>query len=204
MTKFDNCGVSIREKVWLENSLNQQKKGDGVGVDPVTEQVVKGNATRGEIGGHPKLTQTEVNIAAVADLVKNDCQIASRMIAESLNIPKIVVIWILKEHLGKRKLCARFVPCFLTPKQREDRVTSCQDIIATDDAHNNFFNKIIMGDETWRFSHDPKTKQKSSEWFGETSPQPKKLKFQRSRIKTMSIIFFLLSRRRIHTKGKKQ
>jgi hypothetical protein len=28
-------------------------------------------------GGHPKLTQTEVNIAAVADLVKNDLQIAS-------------------------------------------------------------------------------------------------------------------------------
>jgi hypothetical protein len=29
-----------------------------------------------ERGGHPKLTQTEVNIAAVADLVKNDCRIA--------------------------------------------------------------------------------------------------------------------------------
>ena len=41
-----------------------------------------------ERGGHPKLTQTEVNIAAVADLVKNDSIIASRMIAESLNIPK--------------------------------------------------------------------------------------------------------------------
>jgi hypothetical protein len=34
-----------------------------------------------ERGGPPKSTQTEVNIAAVADLVKNDHQIASRMIA---------------------------------------------------------------------------------------------------------------------------
>jgi hypothetical protein len=33
-------------------------------------------------GGHPKSTRTEVNIAAVADLVKNDRRIASRMIAE--------------------------------------------------------------------------------------------------------------------------
>ena len=41
-----------------------------------------------ERGGHPKSTQTEVNIAAVADLVKNGHRIASRMIAESLNIPK--------------------------------------------------------------------------------------------------------------------
>jgi len=30
----------------------------------------------------------------------------------------------------------------------------------------------------------------SSEWVGETSPQPHKLKFQRSGIKTMLIIFF--------------
>jgi hypothetical protein len=73
--------------------------------------------------------RTEVSIAAVADLVKNDQRIASRMIAESLNILKTVVLWILKEDLGKRKLCACFVPHSLTPEQREDRVTSCQHII---------------------------------------------------------------------------
>jgi hypothetical protein len=89
--------------------------------------------------GHPKSTRTEVNIAAVVDLVKNDSRIASRMIAESLNIPKTVVLWILKEDLGKRMLCARFVPHSLTPEQREDRVTSCQDIIPMADADENFF-----------------------------------------------------------------
>jgi hypothetical protein len=54
-----------------------------------------------ESGGHPKLTRTEVIIAAVAELVKNDSRTASRMIAGSLNIPKTVVLWILKEDLGK-------------------------------------------------------------------------------------------------------
>jgi DNA-binding IscR family transcriptional regulator len=63
------------------------------------------------------MTQSEVNIAAVADLVKNDRRIASRRIAESLNIPKTVVLRILKEGLGKRKLFARFIPHFLTPEQ---------------------------------------------------------------------------------------
>jgi len=53
-----------------------------------------------------------------------------------------------------------------------------------------FFNKIITGDETWCFAYDPETKRQSSEWVGESSPRPKKLKFQRSRIKTMLIIFF--------------
>jgi hypothetical protein len=36
-----------------------------------------------------------------------------------------------EEDLGKRKLCARFVPHSLTSEQREGRVTSFQDIIAT-------------------------------------------------------------------------
>jgi hypothetical protein len=39
----------------------------------------------------------ELNIAAVAaNLVKNDHQIISRITADSLNIPKTVVLWILK------------------------------------------------------------------------------------------------------------
>jgi len=80
------------------------------------------------------------------------------MIAESLNIFKTVVLRILKEDLGKRKLCAHFVPHSLTPEQREDQVTSCQDIIMMADADNIFFNKIIMGDETWCFAYDPETK----------------------------------------------
>jgi len=104
------------------------------------------------------LTQTEVNVATVADLVKNDHQIASRMIAESLNIPKSVVLQILKEDLGKRKLCAHFAPHSLTPEQREDRVTSCQDIAVMANADKNSFNKIIMGHETWCFAYDPETK----------------------------------------------
>jgi hypothetical protein len=70
------------------------------------------------------------------------------MIAESLNIPKTAVLQILKEDLGKRKLCALFVPHSLTTEKMETRVTSCHDIIAMDDADKNFFNKIIMGDET--------------------------------------------------------
>jgi len=77
--------------------------------------------------GRPKSTRTEVNIAAVVNL----------MITESLNIPKTVVLQIMKEGLGKRKLCARFVPHSLTSEQREDRVTSCQDIIAMADADKN-------------------------------------------------------------------
>jgi hypothetical protein len=110
------------------------------------------------------------------------------MIAESLNIPK-TVLQILKEDLGKRKLCAHFVPHSLTPEQRKERVASCQAIIAMADA-DKFFSNIFTGVETWCFAFDPDTKRQSSEWFSEISPPPKKLKFQRSRIKNVFIIFF--------------
>jgi len=176
-----------------------------------------------ERGGLPKSTRTVVNIAAVADLVKNDRRIASRII-EFFNIPKDCSSFrILKEDLGKRKLCARLVPHSLTPEKREDRVTSYrvtsyrvtsyrvtsyrvtsyQDIFAIADADKNFVNNIITGDETWCFAFDPETKRQRSEWVSETSPQPKKLKFQRPHIKTMLIIFFFrlsgLSAQRIRT-----
>ena len=45
-----------------------------------------------ERGGRPKSTRTEVNNVAVADMLKNDRRIASIVIAESLNIPKTVVL----------------------------------------------------------------------------------------------------------------
>jgi len=61
---------------------------------------------------------------------------------------KTLVLRILKEDLGKRKLCTPFVLHSLTPEQREGRVTSCQDIIAMADADEHFFNKIVTGDET--------------------------------------------------------
>ena len=114
------------------------------------------------------------------------------MIAESLHVPKTVVLRILEEDLGQRKLCARFVPHCLTPEQKEDRVTSCQDIMVIADADKNFLNKNITGDETCCFFYDPATKRQSSERVGETSPRPKKLKFGRSRLKTMLIIFSTL------------
>jgi hypothetical protein len=63
-------------------------------------------------GGHPKSTPTEVNVAAVGDLVKNDRQIASRMIAESLNIPKTSSLDS-ERGFGKLKIVCTFCSALL-------------------------------------------------------------------------------------------
>jgi hypothetical protein len=105
-----------------------------------------------------------------------------------LNIPKTVVLRILKEDLGKKKLCARFVLQSFTPEQMEGRVTYFQDITAKVDEHKNF-NKIMTADETWCLAYDPETKGQRFECLSETSPRPNELKFQTSRKTNMLIIF---------------
>jgi hypothetical protein len=112
-----------------------------------------------ERGGRPKSTRTEVNFAAAAaaaaDFVKNDRRITLRMIAKSLNIPKTVVLRILKEDLGKRKMCAHFVPHSLTPEQREDE-SHLAKTLSRWPMQTIFFNRIITGDETWCLPMTPK------------------------------------------------
>ena len=52
-----------------------------------------------------------------------------------------------------------------------------------------FWEDIITGDETWCFAYDPATKRQSAEWAGQNSPKPKKLRFQKSRVKTLNFFF---------------
>ena len=110
------------------------------------------------------------------------------MITESLNFPKIVVLWILKEDFGsQRKSCACFVP-HLSNGKIESHLAKT---LSRWPMQTKFIlNKIITGDVTWCFAYVRETHRWSSEWLGETFPPPKKLKFQRSRIKTILIIFF--------------
>ena len=53
-----------------------------------------------------------------------------------------------------------------------------------------FWENIITGDETWCFAYDPATKRQSAEWVGQNSSKPKKLRFQKSRVKTVLIVIF--------------
>jgi hypothetical protein len=84
----------------------------------------------------------------------------------------------------------RFVPHSLAPEQKDQRTAACRDLIATADSDLDFFKKIVTVDETWCFAYDPTTKRQSAAWVGETSPRPKKLRFQKFRVKTMLVIFF--------------
>ena len=142
-----------------------------------------------ERSSEPTTRRPEDNIAAVDKAVKEDRNVTSRLTADTLGIPKTIVLRILREDLKKRKLCSKFVPHALTREQMDERVSECQDLLNMING-DNFLDKVIMGDESWCFAYDPETKRQSSEWAGEHFPRPKKLRFQKSKVKTILILFF--------------
>ena len=52
------------------------------------------------------------------------------------------------------------------------------------------FDRVITGDETWCFQHDPETKRQSMQWKTQNLPRPKKAHLSRSQVKTMLVCFF--------------
>lgn len=140
--------------------------------------------------GRPSTTKTDENIARVSAVLNEHRNVGCRLVEELTGIPKTVVQRIIREDLGKRKLCARFVPHALTTEQRQRRVSHAKDLLQMVTNTPNFFKNIITGDESWCFAYDPETKRQSAQWVGENSPRPKKLRFQKSKIKTMLIVFF--------------
>ena len=58
----------------------------------------------------------------------------------------------------------------------------------------NFFSRIITGDEAWDHFHDPETTQESMQWKHKGSPTPKKFREQQSAGKIKATVFFGLRR----------
>ena len=119
--------------------------------------------------------------------MRENRQLIVRSIAEQVNIDRETVRKILTEDLDMRKVCAKMVPKELTEEQKQGRGTICQDLLERQD---DILGRIITGDETWVYQYDPETKWQSAQWKTANSPQPKKFRWSKSRVKTMLLTFF--------------
>lgn len=140
--------------------------------------------------GRPKNVRTQEMIEKVKELLLSDRRTTLKMMEETLNINRETIRLIVTEDLGKRKLCARFVPHVLTDEQKKHRKDACKDLITTADANRNFLDSIVTGDESWCYQYDPETKRQSMEWRSSTSPRKQKFRFEKSKTKVMLITFF--------------
>ena len=89
-----------------------------------------------------------------------------------------------------RKLCAKFVPKVLTEVQKEVRVSRSEELLELNKKDPGFLNSTLIGEESWMFEYDPESKRQSSEGHTPSSPEPKKARMSKSRVKTMLIVFF--------------
>lgn len=124
--------------------------------------------------GRPISVRTPEMIEKVRDFVTNDRNASLKMMEEALNIGKETIRTILREDLGKTKVCAKFVPHTLNEHQKSMRIQHSRDIVAAAKNDSNFLKSIVTGDETWCFQYDPETKRQSAEWKSKNSPQAKK------------------------------
>ncbi|UYV61976.1 hypothetical protein LAZ67_1007240 [Cordylochernes scorpioides] len=112
--------------------------------------------------GRPVESVTQENIDKIHDLVMLDRRMTVRQIEETLGIPKTTVDRIMREHLGLRKISARWVPKFLTPDQKTVRRKLSSDNLALFEANpEEFVNRFVTMDETWAHHFTPESKQQS-------------------------------------------
>ena len=141
--------------------------------------------------GRPSTITADENIEAVEGIVMRDRQISTRRVADELAIPKTTVYEIMKNHMGMKKVCTRWVPKLLTPVQRVNRVDCCQELLQQSEVNPaKSFDCIVTGDESWIYHYDPFSQLEAKIWkrLGELTST--RLRQERSARKIMMIIFW--------------
>ena len=110
--------------------------------------------------GRPVSVLTEKNVATVKTLTEEDARYTVQEIEELSGIHSSSVLKILRERLGLRKICARWVPHLLTDEQKQSRVAS-QVIEKYDKCDPRRLEEIVTGDETWIYHFQPDSKAKN-------------------------------------------
>jgi transposase len=71
--------------------------------------------------GRPETSNRVEVVEKVREIIGIDANCTTRMLAEELNTSKNTILRISTEDLGKRKVCARFVPHKLNDDQKSER-----------------------------------------------------------------------------------
>ena len=95
------------------------------------------------------------------------------MIEELSGIHLSSVLKILRERLGLRKICLRWVPHLLTDKQKQSRVRLASQVIEKyDKCDPRRLEEIVTGGETWIYHFQPDSKAKNKVWVSSQGDRP--------------------------------
>jgi hypothetical protein len=80
-----------------------------------------------DLSGRPTAVRTPGMIQTVRELISTVRRTTLRMMEEELEISRETIRSFLVEDLGKRKICARFVPHYLADEHNALRLQACQE-----------------------------------------------------------------------------
>ena len=112
-------------------------------------------------------------------------------ISESLSINSSAVFMILKQRLGLRKICARWVPHLLSQAEKDRRVNITSELLQIyDGCDDKRLCEIVTGDETWISLFEPEGKENNKVWIGENGAKPQIARRSRSVKRVLYALFF--------------
>ena len=76
--------------------------------------------------GRPSTSRTVDNVECMKQMVRGDCRLTVRMIADKLEINRDSVWKIITEESGMRKICVKMMPKLLDDDQKKRRVEVCR------------------------------------------------------------------------------
>ena len=115
----------------------------------------------------------EKNVATVKTLIEEDACYAVQEIKELSGICLSSVLKILRERLGLRKICMRWVPHLLTDEQKQSRVRLASQVKEKyDKCDQRRLEEIVTGDETWIYHFQPDSKAKNKVWVSSEGDRP--------------------------------
>jgi histone-lysine N-methyltransferase SETMAR len=149
------------------------------------------NVEDDERSGRPTTATDIKTTARLADTVRASPHLSVGKLAAEIGISKGSALVILRERLGLRRLCAKWVPHLLNPLQCEERLVKSEALLQRKtDKGPRFLSSIVTGDETWLYFYEPQTKQQSSSWRSPSESRPTKVRQDRFAGKIMALIFF--------------
>jgi hypothetical protein len=72
--------------------------------------------------GRPSTSKTDDKVANVREVIRSNCRLTVREVAEEVSISKTVCYEILTENLGMHRIAAKFVSRLSTDDQKQNRV----------------------------------------------------------------------------------
>ena len=123
--------------------------------------------------GRPSTSTTDEKLEEARTIILTDRRVTTEEIALQLGISQGTAYSLLHDVLGFHKVAARWVPRHLTEEHKRNRQHTCPSLLERYDREgDNFFNRIITGDETW-VHHERETKRQSMQWKHTSSPSSK-------------------------------